>query len=58
MQGNIFLVKIKMVQTESMHSFLGIQKDQDLNFERSDQPENVNFEPILRGLKNDNFDWD
>ena len=24
---------------------------------RSDQPENVNFEPILRGLKNDNFDW-
>ena len=22
------------------------------------QPENVNFEPIIRGLKNDNFDWD
>ena len=26
--------------------------------QRSDQPENVNFEPIIRGLKNDNFDWD
>ena len=26
--------------------------------QRSDQPENVNFEPIIiRGLKNDNFDW-
>ena len=22
------------------------------------QPENVNFEPIIRGLKNDNFDLD
>ena len=25
---------------------------------RSQQPENVNFEPILRGLKSDIFDWD
>ena len=26
---------------------------------RSQQPENVNLEPIVRGLKNDNFDyWD
>ena len=25
--------------------------------QRSDQPEKVNFEPIIRGLKNDNFDW-
>ena len=24
----------------------------------SDQPENVNFEPIIRGLKDDDFDWD
>ena len=26
--------------------------------QRSDQPENVNFEPIIKGLKIDNFDWD
>ena len=26
--------------------------------QRSDQPEIVNFEPIIIGLKNDNFDWD
>ena len=26
--------------------------------QRQDQPENVNFEPIIRGLKNNNFDWD
>ena len=26
--------------------------------QRSDQPENVNFEPIIRGLKSDIFDWD
>ena len=26
--------------------------------QRSQQPANVNFEPIIRGLKNDNFDWD
>ena len=26
--------------------------------QRLDQPEIVNFEPIIRGLKNDNFDWD
>ena len=26
--------------------------------QRSDKPENVNSEPITRGLKNDNFDWD
>ena len=25
--------------------------------QRSEQPENDNFEPIIRGLKNDNFDW-
>ena len=25
---------------------------------RSKQPENVNFEPIIRGLKSDTFDWD
>ena len=25
---------------------------------RSQQPANVNFEPIIRGLKNDNFEWD
>ena len=24
--------------------------------QQSDQPENVNFEPIIRGLKSDNFD--
>ena len=24
--------------------------------QRSDQPENVNFEPMMRGLKSDNFD--
>ena len=22
-----------------------------------EDPKNVNFEPIIRGLKNDNFDW-
>ena len=26
--------------------------------QRSDQPENVNFEPIMRGLKSDIFDGD
>ena len=26
--------------------------------QRTDQPENVNFEPIIRGLKDDDFDWD
>ena len=26
--------------------------------QRSDQTENVNIEPIIRGLKNDNFDFD
>ena len=26
--------------------------------QQSDQPENVNFEPIIRGLKNDNFYWE
>ena len=25
---------------------------------RTDQPENVNFEPIIRGLKSDIFDWE
>ena len=25
---------------------------------RSEQPQNVNFEPIIRGLKNDILDWD
>ena len=25
---------------------------------QSQQPENVNFDPIIRGLKNDNFDWE
>ena len=25
---------------------------------RSKQPENVNFEPTIRGLKIDIFDWD
>ena len=25
---------------------------------RSEQPKNVNFEPIIRGLKNDSFDWE
>ena len=30
----------------------------EYGFQRSDQPENVNFEPIIRGPKNDNFDWD
>ena len=26
--------------------------------QRSDQPETVNFEPIIRGLNSDIFDWD
>ena len=26
--------------------------------QRSNQPENVNFEPIVGGLKSDFFDWD
>ena len=26
--------------------------------QQSGKPENVNFEPIIGGLKNDNFDWD
>ena len=26
--------------------------------QRSGQPENVIFEPIIKGPKNDNFDWD
>ena len=26
--------------------------------QRLQQPENVNFEPVIRGLKNDNSDWD
>ena len=26
--------------------------------QRSDQPESVNFVPIIRGLKYDNLDWD
>ena len=26
--------------------------------QRPDQPETVNLEPIIRGLENDNFDWD
>ena len=26
--------------------------------QRSEQPENVNFEPIIRGLKSDIFNWD
>ena len=26
--------------------------------QRSDLPKNVNFEPIIRGLKSDNFNWD
>ena len=26
--------------------------------QRSDQPENVNFDSIIRGLKNDHFEWD
>ena len=25
---------------------------------RLQQPENVNFEPIIRGLTDDDFDWD
>ena len=25
---------------------------------RSEQPQNVNFEPIIKGFKNDIFDWD
>ena len=26
--------------------------------QQSDQPEDVNFEPIIRGVKSDIFDWD
>ena len=26
--------------------------------QRSEQPNNINFEPIIRGFRNDIFDWD
>ena len=26
--------------------------------QRSEKPQNVNFEPIIKGFKNDIFDWD
>ena len=33
-------------------------KRTEYDSQRSEQPENVNFEPIIRGPKNDKFDWD
>ena len=30
----------------------------EYDFRRSQQPDNVNFEPIIRGLKSDIFYWD
>ena len=52
-----------IAKTRFAHSLSFILVEVTLNraecgSQSSDQPENINSEPIIRGLKEDNFDWD
>ena len=42
----------------TMHIVEATMNMAEYGSQRSEQPQNVNFEPTIRGLRNDIFDWD